>query len=242
VVPRPAAGPARRARSTSAGPLGAVARRGVRLGPHARRARALRARVGGRPQPRGRYRRSAPRPRRRSCRARGGASLRRRDVRRRHLPGRRRAHAGRPRHARRAVARDPTRGSAARDGPGLPGAVVLARRGEPALPPLRQPIAARRRRFRRLGDRGRHPLQQPAPRPRRGSPRRAHSDLDLTPSVLNGVLELPLRLESRLVAAGMRLPAGLSLLAVLRRPSLRRLPALRRPAAPQAVRAEAVAA
>jgi SAM-dependent methyltransferase len=46
----------------------------------------------------------------------------------------------------------------------------------------------------------------------------AHSDLDLTPSRLNGVLELPLWLESRLVAAGTRLPAGLSLLAVLRRP------------------------
>jgi SAM-dependent methyltransferase len=48
--------------------------------------------------------------------------------------------------------------------------------------------------------------------------RRARSDLDVTPSSLNGVLELPLRLESRLVAAGTRLPAGLSLLAVLRRP------------------------
>jgi SAM-dependent methyltransferase len=52
--------------------------------------------------------------------------------------------------------------------------------------------------------------------------RRAHpgSDLDLTPSALNRVLELPLRLESRLVAAGGRLPAGLSLLAVLRRPEV----------------------
>jgi SAM-dependent methyltransferase len=52
--------------------------------------------------------------------------------------------------------------------------------------------------------------------------RRAHprSDLDLTPPVLNGVLELPLRLESRIVAAGTRLPAGLSLLAVLRRAAL----------------------
>jgi SAM-dependent methyltransferase len=54
-----------------------------------------------------------------------------------------------------------------------------------------------------------------AQRHRRGH---ARSDLDLTPPVLNGVLELPLRLESRLVAAGARLPAGLSLLAVLRRP------------------------
>jgi SAM-dependent methyltransferase len=47
----------------------------------------------------------------------------------------------------------------------------------------------------------------------------AHSDLELTPSSLNGVLELPLRLESRLVAHGARLPAGLSLLGVLRRPA-----------------------
>jgi SAM-dependent methyltransferase len=47
--------------------------------------------------------------------------------------------------------------------------------------------------------------------------RHAHSDLDLTPPRLNGLLELPLRLEARLVAAGTRLPAGLSLLAVLRR-------------------------
>jgi SAM-dependent methyltransferase len=49
----------------------------------------------------------------------------------------------------------------------------------------------------------------------------AHSDLDLTPPALNGVLELPLRLESRLIATGSRLPAGLSLLAVLRRPGVR---------------------
>jgi SAM-dependent methyltransferase len=49
----------------------------------------------------------------------------------------------------------------------------------------------------------------------------AHSDLDLTPRALNRVLELPLRLESRLLASGGRLPAGLSLLAVLRRPALR---------------------
>jgi SAM-dependent methyltransferase len=53
--------------------------------------------------------------------------------------------------------------------------------------------------------------------------RRTHSrsDLALTPSPLNPVLELPLRLEARLVAAGARLPAGLSLLAVLRRPAHR---------------------
>ena len=45
----------------------------------------------------------------------------------------------------------------------------------------------------------------------------ARSDLELTPPSLNGVLALPLRVESRLVASGLRLPAGLSLLAVLRR-------------------------
>ncbi len=47
-----------------------------------------------------------------------------------------------------------------------------------------------------------------------------HSDLEVTPQILNGVLELPLRLESRLLAAGSRLPAGLSLLTVLRRPAV----------------------
>jgi SAM-dependent methyltransferase len=57
-----------------------------------------------------------------------------------------------------------------------------------------------------------------AQRHRRGH---EHSDLDLTPAALNGVLELPLRLESRLLATGTRLPAGLSLLAVLRRPAVR---------------------
>src|SRR5690349_15378705 len=51
--------------------------------------------------------------------------------------------------------------------------------------------------------------------------RRAHprSDLELTPAALDGLLELPLRLEARLLRAGLRLPAGLSLLAVLRRPA-----------------------
>jgi SAM-dependent methyltransferase len=49
-----------------------------------------------------------------------------------------------------------------------------------------------------------------------------HSDLEATPQILNGVLELPLRLESRILAVGSRLPAGLSLLAVLRRPALSR--------------------
>jgi SAM-dependent methyltransferase len=66
----------------------------------------------------------------------------------------------------------------------------------------------------RLGQRRRHmhaPAHADAP---------ARSDLDLTPPLLNGVLELPLRLESWLVAAGARLPAGLSLLGVLRRPAV----------------------
>jgi hypothetical protein len=44
------------------------------------------------------------------------------------------------------------------------------------------------------------------------------SDLALTPPALDRLLEVPLRLGSRVVAAGGRLPAGLSLLAVLRRP------------------------
>jgi SAM-dependent methyltransferase len=68
----------------------------------------------------------------------------------------------------------------------------------------------------------------------------AHSDLDLTPPVLNGLLGLPMRLEAWLVAAGVRLPAGLSLLAVLRRPALPAVPALRPAAALAAVPAEAV--
>jgi SAM-dependent methyltransferase len=46
----------------------------------------------------------------------------------------------------------------------------------------------------------------------------AGSDLDMTPTRLNGLLELPLRLEARLLSVGARLPFGLSLLAVLRRP------------------------
>ena len=49
-----------------------------------------------------------------------------------------------------------------------------------------------------------------------------HSDLEVTPPILNGVLELPLRLESRILTAGSRLHAGLSLLTVLRRPSVTR--------------------
>ncbi|HWH10995.1 MAG TPA: class I SAM-dependent methyltransferase [Solirubrobacteraceae bacterium] len=42
----------------------------------------------------------------------------------------------------------------------------------------------------------------------------ALSDLERTPGRLNGVLEWPLLLEARLVGAGRRIPAGLSLMAV----------------------------
>ncbi|MEA2449564.1 MAG: hypothetical protein QOG63_1496 [Thermoleophilaceae bacterium] len=42
------------------------------------------------------------------------------------------------------------------------------------------------------------------------------SELALTPPALNGLLELPLRAEAALIARGVRLPAGLSLLALLR--------------------------
>jgi SAM-dependent methyltransferase len=44
----------------------------------------------------------------------------------------------------------------------------------------------------------------------------AVSDLERTPAALNRLLELPLRLESRLIGAGRRIPAGLSLLAVFK--------------------------
>jgi SAM-dependent methyltransferase len=43
------------------------------------------------------------------------------------------------------------------------------------------------------------------------------SDLQMTPARLDPVLELPMRLEAALLRRGARLPAGLSLLAVLRR-------------------------
>ncbi|MDX6689808.1 MAG: hypothetical protein QOG15_1265 [Solirubrobacteraceae bacterium] len=46
-----------------------------------------------------------------------------------------------------------------------------------------------------------------------------HSDLDITPARLNGLLELPLRLEARWLSTGRRLPFGLSLLAMMRRPA-----------------------
>jgi SAM-dependent methyltransferase len=45
------------------------------------------------------------------------------------------------------------------------------------------------------------------------------SELALTPTPLDRVLVLPLRLEALLLKAGIRLPAGLSLLALLRKPA-----------------------
>jgi len=44
------------------------------------------------------------------------------------------------------------------------------------------------------------------------------SDLDLTPKWLTPLLELPMRIEAMLIRAGIRLPAGLSLLAVFGKP------------------------
>jgi len=55
-----------------------------------------------------------------------------------------------------------------------------------------------------------------AERLRRRPRRPGVSDLDLTPRAINGLLELPLRLEAAWLRSGYRLPAGLSLLAVLR--------------------------
>jgi SAM-dependent methyltransferase len=51
---------------------------------------------------------------------------------------------------------------------------------------------------------------------RRGRETDESSELALTPPALNGVLELPLRAEAALIARGVSLPAGLSLLAVMR--------------------------
>jgi SAM-dependent methyltransferase len=53
----------------------------------------------------------------------------------------------------------------------------------------------------------------------RSAPNTEHrSELALTPRSLDAVLELPLRLEATLIRRGAALPAGLSLLAVLRTP------------------------
>jgi SAM-dependent methyltransferase len=43
-----------------------------------------------------------------------------------------------------------------------------------------------------------------------------HSHVEMTPRWLDGVLELPLRLEAAAIGRGLRLPAGLSLMAVFR--------------------------
>jgi SAM-dependent methyltransferase len=59
-------------------------------------------------------------------------------------------------------------------------------------------------------------LAQKRSRPENGDHFKA--DLNIGPTWLNGVLEQPLRAESRWLARGRRLPAGLSLLAVLQRP------------------------
>ena len=57
---------------------------------------------------------------------------------------------------------------------------------------------------------------RPAPAPARTPTTRRSSGSG--PAWLNGVLEQPLRLEARWLARGGTLPAGLSLLAVLRTP------------------------
>jgi SAM-dependent methyltransferase len=59
-------------------------------------------------------------------------------------------------------------------------------------------------------------IQQRRPRRRENGDYKA--DLDVGPVWLNGLLEQPLRYEARWLARGRRLPAGLSLLAVLKRP------------------------
>jgi len=49
-------------------------------------------------------------------------------------------------------------------------------------------------------------------------PRGGHTDLDRTPGILNGVLELPMRLEAALVRRGAHLPTGVSLGMLLTKP------------------------
>lgn len=63
----------------------------------------------------------------------------------------------------------------------------------------------------------------------RSDPEAEHrSELALTPSALDWLLEWPLRAEAGLIRAGNTLPAGLSLLAVLRAPGTARAAAARR--------------
>jgi SAM-dependent methyltransferase len=59
-------------------------------------------------------------------------------------------------------------------------------------------------------------LVQRATRRRRTAP--PHSQLHITPHRMAPLLEAPMRLEAALIGLGLRLPAGLSLLAVLRNP------------------------
>jgi SAM-dependent methyltransferase len=59
-------------------------------------------------------------------------------------------------------------------------------------------------------------VAQRATRRRRASP--SHSQLHMTSHRIDRVLEIPMRLEAALIRLGLRLPAGLSLLAVLRNP------------------------
>ncbi len=63
------------------------------------------------------------------------------------------------------------------------------------------PAAAMHRRLSHL----RHSVDEPV------------SDLELTPVRLNGLLEMPLRVEARVIGRGWRIPAGLSLMTVLRK-------------------------
>ena len=107
--------------------------------------------------------------------------------------------------------------------PAYPALWSCARRAQPPLSPLCPPG----RRVRAAGAAGwrlvrdshfNGVLLAPAAVMRLATRSTRGSDLDRTPPVLNGLLGLPMRLEAWLVAAGVRLPAGLSLLAVLRRP------------------------
>jgi len=77
-----------------------------------------------------------------------------------------------------------------------------------------------------------------ARRARRGAPHQ--SDLRLTSPLLDGLLTLPLRIEANALRRGVRLPAGLSLLAVFRASPVTAVPANRRPltAAAGAARAD----
>ncbi|MDQ6607811.1 MAG: class I SAM-dependent methyltransferase [Actinomycetota bacterium] len=68
-----------------------------------------------------------------------------------------------------------------------------------------------------------------AARRRRSDGQANKTDLDLGPAWLNGLLERPLEAEARWLKRGRTLPAGLSLLAVLQKPSGNGLAGLPRP-------------